>query len=227
MRMFQPARLLSVVLILLALALPAGSVSAQVQGSVTPNTEVLPGAKINIVFSGFPPNSEVVRWVSPPDNARTIPFPGDIVTDNNGVAAWQYTVPSDARAGTWAIMARAKKAPSSTRATAARFEVAAIQTTVSPTASVAPTSGKPQTRFAFTAPGFQVNQRVYAWANGPNDENIDLNLSLRADNKGVATWRWTAPADIASGHWRMVIRDTPNPDQQMPSRYLVTFTIEP
>lgn len=212
--------------VLVALTATTGSVLAQTRGSATPNQQVLPGQQIAVEFSGFEPDSEVIRWVSPPGNARSIPFSGDIVTDENGIAAWHYTVPEDAQPGQWAIMARPKRAPANTRATAATFRVTGVRTTVAATASVSPTVGKAQTRFAFTAPGFRVNQRIYAWANGPNDENIDLQLNIRADQQGVATWTWTAPADSAPGRWRMVIRDTPNANQPLPARYIVDFTIE-
>jgi hypothetical protein len=219
-------RLLIVICVFVATIFSVGSVWAQAQGTVTPNQSVLPGQQIAIAFTGFPPNSELIRWVTPPNGAPSIPFSGNIITDENGDAAWHFTVPGTGASGTWAVMARPKKAPSSTRATAAAFRVIPLRTTVSATANVAPVIGKAQTRFAFTAPGFQANQRVYAWANGPNDENIDLELTIRADSAGVASWNWTAPTDSAPGRWRMVIRDTANADQPLPARYVVDFTIE-
>ncbi len=226
MRAKPCGRFLIIAVVLLATIFTTSSVAAQVQGVVTPNRNILPGQQIAIEFSGFEPNSEVIRWVAPTGNARSIPFSGDIVADNNGVAAWHYTVPDDAQPGVWAIMARAKKAPSSTRATAATFRVLSVRTTVAATASVSPSIGKPQTRFRFTAPGFRSDQRVYAWANGPNDENIDLEVNIQANAQGVASWAWTAPGDSAPGQWRMVIRDTPNADEPLPARYILAFTIE-
>lgn len=222
----QSGRLLIVMIVFVATICSVGSVWAQTQGTVTPNRDVLPGQQIAIEFRGFPPRTQLIRWVTPPNGAPSIPFPSDVVTDGNGVAAWHFTVPSTGASGIWAVMARAKNAPSGTRATAAAFRVIPLRTTVSATANVAPVIGKAQTRFAFTAPGFQANQRVYAWANGPNDENIDLEQNIYANSDGVAAWNWTAPTDSAPGRWRMVIRDTANADQALPARYIVDFTIE-
>jgi hypothetical protein len=227
MCVYAVGRFFGIVGLLLATMVVAGTVSAQVRGRVTPAQGVLPGQQVAIEFSGFAPRSQVIRWVQPPNDAAPIPFPSDTVSDSNGVAAWHYVVPDNAVAGTWAIAALAKDAPSGTPATTATFRVLPIRTTVANTASVVPTVGKALTSFNFQAPGFVRNQQVYAWANGPNDENVDLNLTIRADRNGVATWTWTAPADAAPGVWRMVIRDTPNPDEPLPPRYIVDVRIEP
>lgn len=217
-------------LICVTMLLSKGNAAAQIgpgiTGVTTPNAQVQAGQTITVEFRGFAPNIEVVRWVAPPFGAPSIPFPSDVITDANGTVAWHYTVPNTAQVGSWAVVARAKYAPVGTRGTPAFFRVVASSTTPTVGASVVPTIGKIGTRFTFQVPGLTNEQPIYAWANGPNGENIDLRLNIRADTSGTATWSWTVPTGTATGAWRMIVRDSATIDDAVPPRELILFTIE-
>ncbi|NJP05521.1 MAG: hypothetical protein HC837_07825 [Chloroflexaceae bacterium] len=75
-----------------------------------------------------------------------------------------------------------------------------------PDANVEPKVGTPGTWFDFYGTGFDDNERVSFWANGP-DGRIDSNDSRYAvvtNEDGRADWRWRAPGDAAPGTWAIV-----------------------
>lgn len=72
--------------------------------------------------------------------------------------------------------------------------------------NVEPNTGHAGTTFAFYATGFFGEETVDVWLNTPDGRAIDAEVDElnQSSTTGRADWHWTAPDDVAHGHWQMV-----------------------
>jgi hypothetical protein len=205
---------LLVALLLAALIVPVLPVGAASSGSIAPAT-VAPGGTIAVSVQGFRPGERIDRWVTRPDSTSEAIFPY-VFAGGDGTASWSYTLPGDAPAGQWTMAARGVR---TNERIGLGFSVSGGAVSTDPV-SVTPAVGVPGTTFSFTASGFRGQEQVDVWLNGPNDENVPGPTEVFANKEDVASWQWTAPADVARGQWRMIVVGRKNRAQ-----YIIPFEI--
>lgn len=184
---------------------PLGSTPAYAAtGSASPS-EAAPGTRVHFSASGFTPGERLDFWASAPDSSVRPRYPS-VNADANGAAQWSWDVGAGDANGAWSMTARGIR--SDTRVVIP-FTVVGSAPAPSTTVGVAPPSGAPGTSFSFNAGGFAAEEKISAYLVEPNGRGRDLvpgqDPGLVADKTGNLAWSWTAPADVASGQWKIVV----------------------
>jgi hypothetical protein len=189
--------------LLALLALPDAAL-AQSLTLAPEQPSVAAGRAITFVGSGFRRDEQVAIWVTAPD--QTV-IGGDFVYGQGdaGRIVVAFEVPGDALGGRWSLTAYGlvTKIPVITT-----FEVQGRDpATATPQASVEPSSGPPDTEFAFAALGFRNEETVSYWFTGPDGAIHDAYPSGdSANDDGRVDIRWRAPDDAIRGTWVITIQ---------------------
>jgi hypothetical protein len=196
-------RMIGLLALLALLALPEAAL-AQGLTLAPDQPSVAAGNSISFTGSGFVRGEQVAIWSTAPD--QTV-IGGDFAyaEGDTGRITFGFDVPGDALGGRWSMTAYGlvSKTPVITT-----FEVQGRDpATATPQASVAPSSGPPETEFAFTALGFRNEETVSYWFTGPDGAIHDAYPSGdSANDDGRVDIRWRAPDDALRGTWVVTIQ---------------------
>lgn len=192
-------------IVALASLLVPFSPSVRAAASVAPPQGTV-GTRFNFVADGFMAGEPIDFWLTAPDGG-TVPRYPSVDADNNGQVVWSWDAPAGAPNGVWRMTARGVKTD---RRETIPFTIVGAGATPAPR-SVTPPSGPPGTRFTFSAGGFNGNERVGTWLNGPDGRDIELstedgNPIWVADKDGQLIWTWASPETASGGSWRVLAR---------------------
>jgi hypothetical protein len=167
-----------------------------------------PGDEFSFYAEGFEDEERVGYWLNGPQGI--ISSPGYWTdADNDGEIDWDWRAPSTAASGYYEMVARGE---TSRVEVVIPFQVLlpSEQTGVQPgeeaAAWVDPTVGSPGTEFIFYAEGFEDEERVGYWLNGPQGIISSPGYWTDADDDGEAEWEWRANSTMMPGYYEMVAR---------------------
>ncbi|NJN15941.1 MAG: hypothetical protein HC822_06450 [Oscillochloris sp.] len=171
--------------------------------SVTPNSGN-PGDTLSFFAGAFPPKDEIGNWVNGP-NGLVLDGTPEVVANEDGEARWDWTIPEDAPAGNYEMLAQDEDA-----VVVYRIPFSVARDTPPPTRSttVTPEAGPPGTVFTFSADGYLPGERVGYWFDRPDGSVLIIDQELTADADGRITLVWQSPEDAARGNWRFVGRSS-------------------
>ncbi|NJN67299.1 MAG: hypothetical protein HC884_11605 [Chloroflexaceae bacterium] len=165
------------------------------------------GSTFRFAVSGYLPGEKVFFWAVNPDG-RPVPNHRELEADEQGAAAWEWTVEPDEPPGRWVMVSRGDVGRQEGQVT---FEVTAPEG-LPDAVRVEPARGTPSTTFHFFASGFSAREEVDIWLTGPHEEprrfdvSFDVREDLRTDEQGQVWWSWTAPENVPGGTWQMTAR---------------------
>ncbi len=189
----------------------------------------MPGARFAFKAGGYPSRETVYFWAVAPDGTEYRKHKYKVMTDEAGVAYWNWKTPDDATPGIWQMHALGdsvelehvivfevigdgtaqlpQPAPSAQPQQPSApqpQEPAPAAPSSADVAAVDPLAGTPGTRFAFKAGGYPSRETVYFWAVAPDGtEYRKHKYKVMTDEAGVAYWNWGTPEDGAPGTWHM------------------------
>jgi hypothetical protein len=179
-----------------------GSTPTSLPTSVSPASGAA-GTTFSFRVGGLKPGERVGAWLTQPDGKSRDFDPGKefrAYADESGAVNWSWVAPANAPVGDWLANARGLD---SNREVSFGFTISGPPPT-GPVRSVTPTSGAPGTTFTVVVGGFKASERVGSWLNQPDGSRLEATPYIVADDKGVATWAWQAPANAPSGVWQAV-----------------------
>lgn len=173
--------------------------------------EGYPGATLTFTATGFTGGEEVAYWVNAPGEERPVASGkvDEVFADSRGEATWQWTIPLDARPGSWSMVGLGRES-------GMEHQIGFVVLSGAPpppddggpVAQVEPAAGPPGTVFTFTATGFDFegNERIQYWATDPAGATFSDNQGIFADNNKQVVLSWASPADALTGRWKMRIQ---------------------
>ncbi len=202
-----------------------------------------PGTTFQFIAEGFGHDEKAGWWATAPDG-RIFPGGVDQMANQQGRLAWQWTAPADAMAGRWMMVVQGRTSnleyaipfeirltlPDETPAPAPPPQVTPTPAPPPETSSVVPSSGPPGTTFTFRMAGFLPHEAVGYWVTAPDGTiyaapDVEL-VNPRANEDGIVSLTWTAPADAMPGQWLMVVQSSTASNNLGNNEAVVPFVIE-
>lgn len=195
-----------------------------------------PGARFNFSAAGFPSREKVTFWAVDPTGLEYKKEKYVIVSNEQGVAYWNWKTPPESLPGIWTMYAVGDKsmlqhtiffevsdpnAPQGSSVSVAQpaaptegvpAEQMQSATPVGPEANSAdvavdPVADVPGSRFAFYALGYPERETVYYWAIAPDGTKYEnVKYDTISNLEGRADWTWKVPDDAMPGIWQMHAR---------------------